>query len=318
MGTIQKPSISADSLPSGLRLDSILPRKVFEFPATILILGPPDSGKSTLTDLLVGQARRRGIPVGWIDADPGQTRLGLPSCIWGAMPGRGVLCGGFVGALSPAGQELRFATAVLQTRTRLEALGAKLILVDSPGFVFGRQARLMHRLLNEMLMPDRVLAIEGDNALAPLLRATPYPCVFSLPRLPGCRRRSRTERKRRHRQEFDQHFSASRVVRVSLVGRSCWMLGAAVRPNEIGSHLLGHVVGFTLPPRPVVGQIVGMSARAYELSVRLPTGRVPQGPLVIGTLRRSPAGVLSHEPQLADPGNLEAHFPSPRKRKRAA
>ncbi len=289
-------------------LDSAFWDIFYNNPATILIVGPPDSGKSTLTDYLVAHARREGLAVGWIDADPGQTRLGLPACLWGAIPGRGVVSGAFIGSLSPAGREISFMTSVLKIKTWLEILGVKLIVVDSPGLVFGRQGRLFQWCMAEALLPDQTIVLGEDTELVQMIKTILHNNVSLVPRLPGCRRRSLSERIRRHRQCFFEYFRTAVVAKVSTIGRSCQILDVELESDKLGYDLIGHLVGFIDPDLPVVGEIASVDLPNSELHVRLPDGRVPEGSIVIGTLRRSTSGEFNHVPNLADPNNIKAHF----------
>ncbi len=276
--------------------------------AIILIAGPPDNGKSTLTDYLVAHARREGLAVGWIDADPGQTRLGLPTCLWGAIPGRGVVSGAFFGSLTPAGREAAFMTSVLKIKTELEIFGVKLIIVDSPGLVYGRQGRQFQRCMAESLLPDQTLILGGDTTLVQMLKTISHNDVSSFPKLPGCRQRSLPERRRCHRQRFSEYFRTAMVAKVSTIGRSCQMLDVELKYDKLEYDLIGHLVGFIDPNLPIVGEIVRVVPQSSELHIRLPGGRIPEGSITIGTLRRSTSGDLNHDPNLADPDNIKCHF----------
>ena len=46
---------------------------------TVMVIGAPDSGKTTLTKYLVRELSRRGEAVAYIDGDVGQSILGPPT-----------------------------------------------------------------------------------------------------------------------------------------------------------------------------------------------------------------------------------------------
>lgn len=291
-----------------------LPGELVESSGTVLILGRPDSGKSTLTDHLIELGVATRPPIGWIDADPGQTHLGPPSCLWGAIvvgPFARVVCGSFLGSLSPAGYESVFASSLQRIRAILQAVGAKRILIDSPGLVFGRQAVALHRQQIDLLRPEWIVALDGDGTLASLLHELDLRRAIRPPPLAQCSPRTLRQRLAYHRRMLAQYFHHGQVVRVPLRGRTVSMLGAQLSPEDIGNHLLGHICAFTSLRLPLLGMLRAFDRDRQELVLRLPSGRRPPlGSLTIGALYRTPSGQLRHEPSLADPENVRLHFPA--------
>jgi len=291
-----------------LLFDEVVRRSI----RTLLILGPPDSGKSTLADALFDIAFQRQKQVGLIDEDLGQTRLGLPACVWGAISNRcksQVVYGEFIGSLTPAGHETAFLAAVLQTKTWLESMGVSMIIIDSPGFIFGKQATSLHQQQVSLLHPDWILALEGESTLAPLLQQIGFPWVKCLPAEPSVQPRSLSVRRRNHQKRFDDYFKQSRIVNVSLQNRLCWFLNRPLTHADLDQSFVGHILAFASNPKPVVGQIESMDQDTLNLHVRIPKGiSFPEGAITIGTLRRAQDGTLSHEPNLADSSNIRLHF----------
>jgi polynucleotide 5'-kinase involved in rRNA processing len=290
-------------LPRWLRPETLLPDQT----GTVLIVGPPDSGKSTLADHLFNSARARHLPVAWIDADPGQTRLGLPACIWGASSDGQVSCGAFIGSLTPSGYEVEFGNALVRLKTVLKLEGAELIIIDSPGFVFGSQAHEFQRTLLGAAMPNYLIALDGNGSLRELLDVVKFPSAIRLPRLPGSHRRPLEARIRRQRSLFDRHVGDAHVSRFSYLDSLCWMKGIPVNLQESGN-LIGHIAAFVGSRMPLVVQIEHVRDQSSEMDLLVPADSTPTGPLVIGNLLRSWDGSLRHDPNLSDPRNVQLHF----------
>lgn len=294
---VDSDSVSTSNLPRGFSPESLLRNGR----GTILIIGPPDSGKSTLADALVATARANHLSVARIDADLGQNRLGLPACIWGANEADTVLCGAFLGSLAPAGHEVQFVDALVQLRTILSLAGAKILIIDTPGFTFGAQTCDFQRRLLSATLPDHLLVLERGVSLSPLLDALHYPSAIRLPRLPGCRDRSAQQRKQRRQSLMSRHFDGAEVVTVPIERHTCWMRGVPIRPD---GRLVGHIAAFSQSRIPTVVQIMAVRQDSLEMDLLVHPAQSMEGPFLVGSLVRSSDGSLRHEPNLADPSNI--------------
>lgn len=257
-------------------------------------------------------ASQRWKHIGLIDEDIGQARLGLPTCIWGAIRTRyrtQVVCGEFIGSLTPAGLETAFVAAAIKTKAWLESEGANMIIIDSPGFVFGSQAALLHKQQVSLLRPDWILALESTNTLSPLLTHIGFPGVTCLPTVSELKPRSLAVRMHIHQNRFGDYFKQSRIVIVSMQNRVCWFLDKPLTYDNLGQNLIGHIMAFTSGMKPLVGQLEGIDKNTRNIRVRIPKGiKLPSGNIVIGNLHRRKDGVLSHLPNLANHSNIRLHF----------
>jgi len=170
--TYSEPQSSADLLPALLAL----PRG-----ATVLLLGAPDSGKSTLvrgaTLALLGAGRSVAI----VDCDLGQSEIGPPGTIGAAqaVPGTEfrslrdlpVAAGYFVGAISPSRHLLDICVGATQTARAIKKSRPDFVLVDTDGFIHGGGARQFKRRLCELLLPQVVIALTRGTEIDPLLTA---------------------------------------------------------------------------------------------------------------------------------------------------
>ncbi len=145
----------------------------------VFILGATDVGKSTFSSLLIRLWQERGLSVGFVDLDLGQTAVGSPGMLsWALIRERferfsdlepsGMV---FVGDTSPA----RHLTLSLTGARRLydEALQAQpdRIVIDSCGFIGGATGRQYKLMLTDLLRPRVVVAIQRERELEPILGA---------------------------------------------------------------------------------------------------------------------------------------------------
>ena len=109
-----------------------------DFCGTVLVVGGSDTGKSTLVRWLV-QRLGRDQRVAWLDADPGQSTLGLPTTLNLAIadttqnPEPRLSCSFFVGATSPKGHMLPLLSGLQRLREKCHAAGAATLIVDTTG-----------------------------------------------------------------------------------------------------------------------------------------------------------------------------------------
>lgn len=138
---------------------------------TILVLGAPGSGKTTLARWFLGQLDRGLDRVALVDCDPGQTAVGVPGCMGLAMTGpwEAPAALWFVGSKSPAGRLLPAVVGAAMLAARARERGAQAVLVDSSGLVEGTAGRLLKVHLAHATGVDQVVALERQHELAPLL-----------------------------------------------------------------------------------------------------------------------------------------------------
>ncbi len=141
-----------------------------------MLIGAPDTGKTTFALQLLRAAIAEGRSSAYIDADVGQTMVGPPTCVglkWIAADSdledfskadelR------FVGSISPKRLVLQ---EVLATATLVEVARkrADLIIVDTTGAVSGVTGQTLKYHKVELCRPDMVVALQRGSEMEPII-----------------------------------------------------------------------------------------------------------------------------------------------------
>lgn len=146
---------------------------------TVLIIGASDTGKSTLARYLFLQLAARGVRVAYLDADVGQSTIGLPCTMSVALcrtpgdlsfPPTGPSAAYFVGAITPRGHMLPTVIGAFKLCQRAVSWGAQVVIVDSTGLVDGAQGgHALKQWKTELLSPDLVIGLQRHRELEPIL-----------------------------------------------------------------------------------------------------------------------------------------------------
>jgi polynucleotide 5'-hydroxyl-kinase GRC3/NOL9 len=237
-------------------------------PATCLVLGEVDTGKSTFCALLASAAfsatgslpepgqgsasgGQAGSRVAVVDADIGQSDIGPPACVsFGILQGPiealeqvPPLGADFVGATSPVGRLLQTATATAIVTRAARSADADFIVIDTTGLVHGESARVLKAAKVALVDPDMIIALQRENEIEHLL--APYsrrsrPAVVRLPVSRAVEKKTWEERKARRERKFAQQLAHGKPVEFSLrslpVEGSFWVTGNAL-PGHWVSHL---------------------------------------------------------------------------------
>jgi polynucleotide 5'-hydroxyl-kinase GRC3/NOL9 len=146
---------------------------------TVLLVGGLDTGKSTLSRMLLRAGVNAGRPSAFLDADVGQKTVGPPATISlkavrtvvdlepDALAAADALS--FVGSTSPQGHLLALVTGVVALARRARDEGADFLVVDSGGLVSGISGQVLKYHKVEMLRPDLVVGLQRGEELQPLL-----------------------------------------------------------------------------------------------------------------------------------------------------
>lgn len=146
---------------------------------TVLLVGGLDTGKTTLSLMLLRAAVEAGRPSAFLDADVGQKSVGPPATVTMKMVRTaadlepevlGMPDGlSFVGSTSPQGHLLQVVTGVANLARRGRDGGAEFLVVDSSGLVSGIYGQILKYHKVEMLQPDLVVGLQRGEELQPLL-----------------------------------------------------------------------------------------------------------------------------------------------------
>lgn len=192
-----------------------------------MVIGESDAGKTTLVTALAGALAARGLAVGVVDADLGQSEIGPPTTI-GLGRVRGSLARladaeavalQFVGATSPAGNLPATLAGIRKMLERARAAGLDRVLIDTTGLVAGELGRVLKQAKIELADPDLVVCLERAGECEHIVRPYPplaRPAVLRLP-VPGAARSRGPEERRRYRQgRLQAYFASARPVTLDL------------------------------------------------------------------------------------------------------
>jgi polynucleotide 5'-hydroxyl-kinase GRC3/NOL9 len=181
-----------------------------------MFLGRSDSGKSTLVRYALSELAGAGVAVALVDADVGQSALGLPGTVssrtFRAPPTHRELRWqelSFLGAVSPVRilSLLAAETGRFVARTRKEAA---VTLVDTTGLVEGPLGRALKLAKIRAVAPDLVVGVAGADELEPILASLPEEMVLRVPPSPLVRRRSAAVRYRYRHAKLAAYFHGAR------------------------------------------------------------------------------------------------------------
>ncbi len=188
----------------------------------LMVVGASDSGKSTLTTYLLNLAVAKGIKVGVVDADIGQSDLAPPGCVGGAVICKQVidlrdLRGDvleFVGSTSPMGIEEVVVKAVRRAVERISDQQPDLLLINTDGYVDGEGVGYKVRL-GESLSPDLILYISTEprsRCKERLVDRFGAEKVLSLEGAEGVEKSS-SERAERRMSQFHRYLKHGKITR---------------------------------------------------------------------------------------------------------
>jgi polynucleotide 5'-hydroxyl-kinase GRC3/NOL9 len=186
----------------------------------VMFIGRSDSGKSTLVRYLLQELSRQ-MPVSLVDADIGQSWLGLPGAVsrrtFHAPPARRELRWAelsFLGAVTPVRiiSLLAAETGLFVQRGRQEAA---VTLLDTTGLVEGTFGKALKLAKLRAVEPDLVVAVTAGDELEPILGTLPDHKVVRLPPSPLVKRRSAGIRYRYRHSRLAQHLRGARELFLS-------------------------------------------------------------------------------------------------------
>ncbi len=207
-------------------------------PERVYVVGPTDSGKTTLCRYLAEQAFAHA-QTAYVDCDTGQSRIGPPTTEGMALSS-GPTYIRFVGSTSPGGHFIQTLTAA--KRLVEKAAGARVTVIDSPGLVAGRVGAEFQFHMIDLLCPTRIVALQRGRELERLLAnfaRSPKTAVHRLPVSPAAVARTATGRRRYREERFTAYFAGGRAQEVPLRGLGLQgRVPDIANPRGVGGRLL--------------------------------------------------------------------------------
>ena len=192
-----------------------------------ILLGATDTGKSTLAKFLISHLCQRGLKVGLVDADIGQSFLGPPATIGLALfkshPDWDIILSSpeifFVGSTTPEGHFPIHLRGVKRMVDRVSSYGPEVILVDTTGFVSGEAGRELKRRKIDLVSPHFILALQKDDEIEPILEQSKENALYKIYRVPlseQVRSRSMEERRINRANKFRDYFKYSVIQELAI------------------------------------------------------------------------------------------------------
>jgi len=196
---------------------------------TVMIIGASDTAKSTLARYLYQELCRHGCRTAYLDADMGQSTLGLPTTLNMALssepgddrfPPQGLQTLFFTGSLTPRGHMLPAIIGAYRLQQKALGAGARTVLVDTTGLVDSAQGgKALKQWKIELLVPGTVIALQQGDELEPILwplrREGRVRCI-EIEVSPHIVPRSRETRIAHRTARLAQYLQAAQVQRISL------------------------------------------------------------------------------------------------------
>ncbi|NIO03703.1 MAG: hypothetical protein GTN74_03560 [Proteobacteria bacterium] len=194
---------------------------------TVMVIGAPDTGKTTLTRFLVRELCNCGEAVAYIDGDIGQSILGPPTTQamavfdgnfrdFGDIRPEAIY---FVGSVSPRGNRLETIVGLKKLLERSQAGRTRIAILDTTGYVTGEDAIELKYQKMDLLDPRHIVALQHNQEIEPLLRSQRGRESVVIHRIPSSSRvqtRSQEERRRYRWSRFKAYFRTVRIHQVDL------------------------------------------------------------------------------------------------------
>jgi polynucleotide 5'-hydroxyl-kinase GRC3/NOL9 len=214
---------------------------LFRTPATVMVMGEVDSGKSSFCTFLVNTALKRQLKVALIDADLGQSDVGPPSTVGWCYVKNFIKDpfdikaedAHFVGLTSPS----RVVNAVVESLTNFKEKALKgnveFIVINTDGWVEGEEAVKYKVELTEKVKPNIVVGIQQKDELTPLLKALKDVKVYTVESPVAIRKRDREKRKILRELNYKKYLKGAKVqtLPLSWVKLEGAFLGVGVSPS---------------------------------------------------------------------------------------
>ncbi len=186
---------------------------------TVIIIGGPDAGKSTLARYMLREFLGRGLKVGFVDADIGQSSIALPTTIalkifeqkkqLRAVQPDLLL---FVGSSTPARKISYVVEGTRDMVRRAKKLGAEVVIVDTTGLVKGEAGKNLKLGKINAVRPRHVIAIESGKELHHILPRIHGVILHRLKPSDSVKSQSREERTRYREDRLTEYFAGSKRI----------------------------------------------------------------------------------------------------------
>jgi len=216
-------------------------------PLSCMILGDVDSGKTAFGTYIANYAVSKGLKVGVIDKDPGQTEISVPTTIGLSIVERPMhslenakaVSVRFVGSVSPSNIVQRVVAATKELFDEALRRGCDLIIINTSGWVNSRRARELKYNVITTIHPSHLVLIQRTNEVEHLVK--PFEKsdikIIRVQPSPAVKPKTKEERKARRESIFKNYFANAKVRKVSLTSvrlmYSLFTTGAVLNKEDL-------------------------------------------------------------------------------------
>lgn len=231
--------------------------KTERHPKVVMVVGAVDTGKTTFCTFLSRTLFEQGLKVAVVDADLGQSDIGLPTTIGMGFVTKPIerlseispLASYFVGSVSPIGFLLPTVTGTKLMTERALALGAEAVIIDTDGLVHGGAGIALKQYTFELLRPTHVVLLQRKSELSIFRKQWEgilWTKVIPVPVPESVKEKSREQRRMFREQKFRDWLS------------SCIEIVLPLSQIQFRNTMFGQ--GTTLPPEALqqLSQMVGV------------------------------------------------------------
>ncbi|MFC1712743.1 Clp1/GlmU family protein [Candidatus Poribacteria bacterium] len=182
-----------------------------------MVIGRVDTGKSTFCRHLASAALAKGLKVGIVDADVGQSWIGPPTTV-----GMKIVDGEpaptlfpdsfyFVGSVSPGGHLLQTTVGAKRMVEAAICSGTELVVIDTTGLVDGSAGRALKSSKIDLIKPDHIVCFQRASELETLIKGIEPNSCCRIHRLEPSRsveKKSQNSRREYRQKQFQRYFSA--------------------------------------------------------------------------------------------------------------
>jgi len=235
---------------------------------TIIVIGPADSGKSTLVQWLVKRLCQTHPCVGWLDGDIGQTTLGVPTTMNIALFEGAkdqlprLLATFFVGSTSPRGHMGRLLDGLHRLQKLALATNAAAVVVDTTGMIDEHSGGdILKKKKIELLQPSTIIALQREQELEHIivpLKTEQRFNIYAFNPSEAVVRRSHEKRARRRRIRFHRYFQYAIQHQIQ---HDALPVYGQTRPAKMSLMAFQDKMGFAL----ALGVVLSISSESMEI-----------------------------------------------------
>lgn len=193
-------------------------------PATILVLGTVDSGKTSFCTFLTNKLCSQKSRIAILDGDLGQSDIGPPCTVAYTFVTRPLTDlfsleaknAFFVGATSPGPAVDKAIEGLTLLNNEISGQNPDFVIVNTDGWVEGEDAVKYKVQLIEKLCPNIVFCIQQQNELAPLISALGQFRKVNVDSPPTIRQRSKEKRKNLRELGYIKYLKNAKVQSIML------------------------------------------------------------------------------------------------------